>query len=81
MTAPRCATARLVTLALLSALVALSACGRRGDPVRPLPTPVPTIVEEPAAAPPSTAPALPTPPIPPGPTIEESTTPEGEEVF
>ncbi len=61
--------ARVVTLALLALLVSLPGCGRKGDPIRP----APRASQQPEA--------LPAPPIPPGPTPEDATTPEGEEVF
>lgn len=60
---------RLLAVALLAPVIALSACGKRGDPIRPAP---------PAG---QQAEPLPTPPLPPGPTPEDSTTPQGEEVF
>jgi hypothetical protein len=61
--------ARLFALALLATILAVSACGKRGDPIRPLPRAG------------QQAEPLPTPPIPPGRTLEDATTPEGEEVF
>ncbi len=63
---------RLLALALLAPLLAVPACGRKGEPIRPSPAPLLEATPE-AAPPPPPGPALPEP--------APTTTPGGADIF